>query len=66
MAHWCDVLDIPILEMRYEQLVGDLEMQTRRLVKFLDLEWDDRCLDFHNADRVTATSKLGSGSATRA
>ena len=56
MKHWCQELDIPILEVNYAQLVGDMEGHARKLIEFLDLEWDDRCLDFHQSDRVTATA----------
>ena len=55
MAHWKVVLDIPILDVVYEELVADLEGQSRRLIDFLGLEWDERCLRFYEADRVTLT-----------
>lgn len=47
MSHWQSVLQLPILELRYEDLVGDFETQARRLVEFSGLRWDDACLDFH-------------------
>ena len=56
MAHWKGVLDLPILEMDYEQVVGDLEGQARRLVEFLGLPWDERCLRFHENRRFVATA----------
>ena len=39
MAHWCEMLDIPILEVPYETLVGDQEAMSREMVAFLDLPW---------------------------
>jgi len=58
MAHWMKALTIPIHEVRYEDLVLDLEAQTRRLTHFLDLPWDERCLKFHeNPRRVYTASK---------
>lgn len=56
MEHWYEVLELPILEVNYAQLVGDMEGHARKLVQFLDLEWDDRCLDFHKSARATATA----------
>ena len=47
MVHWKNELDIPILEVRYEQLVTKPEEEVRRIVEFLDLPWDDACLAFH-------------------
>lgn len=55
MAHWQRALPLPILEMRYEDMVADLEKQARRMVAFLGLPWDSRCLDFHRDDRVVQT-----------
>ncbi|MCB9838337.1 MAG: sulfotransferase [Phycisphaeraceae bacterium] len=55
MKHWKEVLDIPILEVAYEDMVADTESQSRRLIDFLGLEWDDRCLDFHKTKRLTKT-----------
>jgi hypothetical protein len=55
MAHWHSVLDVPILSVQYEQLVGDLEGQTRRMLEFLALPWDERCLRFHQNPRPVST-----------
>jgi len=56
MKHWERVLDIGILEVNYETLVGDLEGGVRRMLDFLGLEWDERCLRFHESDRAVATA----------
>jgi len=55
MAHWRDALPLPILDVAYEDTVADVEMQARRLVEFLGVPWDDRCLDFHNTGRAVQT-----------
>lgn len=36
----------PFLEIRYEELVADLERVSRRTLEFLGLAWDDRVLRF--------------------
>jgi len=56
MAHWREVLPIPMLDVRYEDLVADQEAQSRRVVEFAGLEWDDRCLRFHETDRTVVTA----------
>jgi hypothetical protein len=57
MEHWRRVLGLRILDVRYEDVVLDAEGQTRRMLEFLDLPWDDRCLRFHeNARRVGTAS----------
>ncbi len=56
MQHWRETLPDGMLEVRYEELVADLETQVRRLLDHLDLTWDARCLDFHRNQRVVATA----------
>jgi tetratricopeptide (TPR) repeat protein len=56
MAHWRAVLDLPMLDVSYEQVVGDLEPQARRLLEFLDLPWDPACLNFHQSKRYVWTA----------
>jgi len=56
MLHWKQVLTIPIHEVRYEDLVLDLEAQSRRMVDFLQLPWDERCLKFHENPRPVRTA----------
>lgn len=51
MQHWRDVLDIPMLEVEYEQLVTDPEPAMRELVAFCGLPWSDACLRFHENPR---------------
>jgi Flp pilus assembly protein TadD len=57
MAHWHEVLPSwRILDVRYEELVADLEGVARRIVSHCGLAWDDRCLDFHRTRRPVRTA----------
>jgi len=56
MHHWKDVLGIPMLEIDYEALVADQESVTRRMLDYCGLEWNERCLHFHDNRRAVATS----------
>jgi Flp pilus assembly protein TadD len=57
MAHWHAVLPPGfILEVPYEELVADQETWTRKMLDFIGLEWDDRCLDFHKNTRQVVTA----------
>ena len=58
MDHWRSVLPAPMLEVDYEALVAHQEVESRRLVEFLGLEWDDACLEFHNAERAVVTASF--------
>lgn len=53
--HWPTVLDIPILELHYEELVANQEHETRRLLEFLDVPWEEGCLEFHTSTKVART-----------
>jgi tetratricopeptide (TPR) repeat protein len=55
--HWRAVLPATaLLEVRYEALVADPEGSTRRMLSFIGLPWDPRCLDFHQTERVVITA----------
>ena len=58
MAHWKSVLNLPILDVQYEDVVANPEAQSRRMVEFLGLPWDEKCLRFYETDRPVATSSV--------
>ena len=56
MKHWENILTMPIFEMEYEELVSNQEKVTRELLEFCDLEWNDKCLEFHKVKRTVDTA----------
>ncbi len=57
MAHWRSVLPPgTILEVPYAGLVADQEHWSRRMLQFLGLPWDPRCLEFHRTERPVVTA----------
>ena len=56
MEHWRAVLPVPLLEVDYEETVADLEGVARRLVGWCGLEWEPRCLEFHQTKRPVRTA----------
>jgi tetratricopeptide (TPR) repeat protein len=72
-AHWRAVLPgSTLLEVPYEGLIADQEGWTRRMLEFIGLPWDARCLDFHQTERAIITAsrwqvrqKIHSGSVAR-
>jgi hypothetical protein len=56
MAHWCETLALPVLQIRYEDFVADLPAQARRLVEFAALPWNEACLGFHTAGGTVQTN----------
>ncbi len=58
MNHWRTALDLPMLDVVYEDLVADIEAGARRIVEFLGLPWHDACLRFYEADRAVTTASV--------
>jgi tetratricopeptide (TPR) repeat protein len=59
MEHWREVLPASaFLEVQYEDVVADPETNARRVIDFLELEWDPRCLKFHESDRPVKTASV--------
>ncbi len=57
MDHWREVLPADILlEVDYERLVEDRDAQTRRMVAFTGLGWNDLCLAPQHNPRPISTS----------
>jgi tetratricopeptide (TPR) repeat protein len=57
MDHWRNTIPTEaLLEIPYEGLIADQEGWSRRMVEFVGLPWDSKCLDFHKTERVVATS----------
>lgn len=56
MAHWRELIPATFLEVEYEKLVNNQEAETRRILQYLDLEWDDNCLNFHQHKGAAATA----------
>jgi len=56
VAHWRPIQPIEWLEVRYEDMVADLESHARRLIDFLGLDWDPACLEFYSNRRVVRTA----------
>ena len=58
MAHWEKCIGNGIHTVVYEDLIRDPEPVLRRLFHFLDLDWDDRCLDFTQAGNLVKTASV--------
>jgi sulfotransferase family protein len=57
MEHWRGMLPpAALLEVPYEALVEDAEGWARRMVDFIGLDWDPRCLDFQRTERAVITA----------
>jgi tetratricopeptide (TPR) repeat protein len=57
-AHWRTLPSMRIHTIQYETLVADLEGESRRMIEFLGLPWDEACLSFHETERAVTTPSL--------
>ena len=55
MDHWDEVLPGKVLRVQYEDVVGDLENQVRRILDHCGLEFEPGCLSFHRTERAVRT-----------
>lgn len=56
MEHYRSVLKIPMLVVCYEELLADQEGVSRKIIEYCGLDWDDRCLRFHENQRIVRTA----------
>lgn len=63
MEHWRKILpDGWMYDIQYEDIVSDQKKATEKLLDYLDLEWEDSCLEFYLNEQASTT---GSASQVR-
>jgi tetratricopeptide (TPR) repeat protein len=55
MTFWRERYPDNIYELDYERLTENQEAETRKLLAFCQLSWEDQCLDFHQTKRQVRT-----------
>lgn len=58
MRHWRQVLPGRLFEIKYEDLVQDLEGGVKRLLEWVGLEFEPQCLEFWKTERNVRTASL--------
>lgn len=58
LEQWNALLPGKVLNIEYEQIVDNLEDKAREIIDFLELPWDDRCLEFHKTESVVRTASI--------
>ena len=56
MAFWHERFPGKIYDLNYENLTTNQEKETRKLLKYCELEWDENCLQFHKNKRAVKTA----------
>jgi len=52
VAHWRTIFPNGMLEVQYEDLVANQEAVSRRVIEYLGLDWDERCLKHYENRRA--------------
>jgi tetratricopeptide (TPR) repeat protein len=58
MAHWRSLYPSDILDFDYDAFVREPRPATERLLSFLELEWNDECLNFHRRSNTVKTASV--------
>lgn len=56
MEHWEKILPGFMYNIKYEEVIADQLLQTKGLLEYCRLPWDDACLDFHKTERRVKTA----------
>jgi tetratricopeptide (TPR) repeat protein len=59
MDHWRRVLpEGTFIDVQYEELVRNLKTESKRIIRFCGMEWDEACLSFHKTERPVRTASV--------
>jgi hypothetical protein len=58
MDFWHQLFPGKIYDMCYEELTINQEEETRKLLQYCELDWDENCLSFHKNKRTVNTASL--------
>lgn len=56
MDHWDTVLPGTVLRVEHKDVLDDVEGQTRRLLDYLELPFEEACVNFHQSKRAVRTA----------
>jgi len=56
MKFWHKLYPNQIYDISYEDLTTNQDKETRKLLAYCDLEWDDNCINFHTNKRAVKTT----------
>jgi len=56
MNYWNNLFDDSIYNIRYENLISNTKNEIQKLLSYCDLDWSEKCLNFHNNKRPIKTA----------
>ena len=58
IAFWKYQFNERIYNINYEDLITNQETEVKKLLKYCDLEWDEKCMTFYKNKKSVATASL--------
>ena len=56
MNHWKNLIPDSFFEIKYEELIDNQKTQTKKLLQYCNLSWNEACLNFFRTRRMVRTS----------
>ena len=56
MKHWEEVFSNDIYHLNYENLIHNQKNETKKLLEFCNLPWENKCMEFAKTKRIVRTS----------
>jgi predicted Zn-dependent protease with MMP-like domain len=56
MRHWHNLFPGEIMDFHYESVLEKQEIETKKLLDFCGLEWEEQCLKFYETKRSINTA----------
>ena len=58
MEFWKELFPNQIYDLIYEDLTNNQEEETKKLLEYCELDWDENCLNFQNTKRAVKTASV--------
>ena len=55
IEHWDKILGSDLVTINYEDIIENPEKEIKRMLKYINLDWEDSCLEFHKNNRFVNT-----------
>ena len=56
MIHWHKILPGFIFDLKYEKLINHPESEIKKLLNYLDLKWENNCMNFYKSKNPVYTA----------
>lgn len=56
MEHFQSLFGDEIFDVQYEDIVENIEEKARALIDYLEMEWEDACLEFYKTEKLVYTA----------